>query len=128
MPAKVLLLVMVSRIYVVLLCCRRILFFDSLGGRNPWAIDSIKSWLADEAKVRSKEQLGTVLLRASAYHAKPYMACGTRHVCRWCARSTRRFQSAGAGSKLLWRLPCATLVRCTSCAQDKHQSGICLLF
>jgi hypothetical protein len=37
-----------------LLPCRRIVFFDSLGGRNPWAIDSIKSWLADEAKVRGQ--------------------------------------------------------------------------
>jgi hypothetical protein len=26
--------------------------FDSLGGRNNWAVESLKRWLADEAKVR----------------------------------------------------------------------------
>lgn len=36
---------------------KRFVFFDSLLGRNPWALKSLQQWLADEAMVSATLQI-----------------------------------------------------------------------
>ncbi|WIA13881.1 hypothetical protein OEZ85_002453 [Tetradesmus obliquus] len=55
---------------------KRIVFFDSLNGHNPWAIDSLRRWLADEAKDKRGEAWDTASWEVACPEDIPRQANG----------------------------------------------------